>query len=190
MSLLDKIALFYAPATGFQYPNFMKNRLILLFLSVTLVSFQSLQAQKFGHLNSSQLIEAHPKVVTANAELEDFRKSVMDPFQAKVKAFESKASFFMEEVNAGTLSKVTAQTRQEELQKEQQDLQTEQQQIEFSIMQKREQLLQPILTEIDSIIQVIGKEGSYTMIFDTSVSGALLFAQDSDNLTEAIKAKL
>ena len=155
-----------------------------------MTSFQAVQAQKFGHINSAQLIEAHPKVVTANAELEAYRKSVMDPFEAKAKAFESKASFFMAEVNAGTLSKVTAQTRQEELQKEQQDLQTEQQQIECAILQKREQLLQPILTEIDSIIQAVGKEGSYSMIFDTSVTGALLFAQDSDNLTETIKAKL
>ena len=138
-----------------------------------MTSFQAVQAQKFGHINSAQLIEAHPKVVTANAELEAYRKSVMDPFEAKAKAFESKASFFMAEVNAGTLSKVTAQTRQEELQKEQQDLQTEQQQIEFAILQKREQLLQPILTEIDSIIQAVGKEGSYSMIFDTSVTGAL-----------------
>jgi outer membrane protein len=167
----------------------MKKSLILSVVFLILASVQSLQAQKFGHLNSAQLIEAHPKVAGANSELEAFRKSVMDPFEAKAKAFESKASFFMEEVNAGTLSKVTAQTRQEELQKEQQDLQTEQQQIEFSIMQKREQLLQPILTEIDSIIQVIGKEGSYTMIFDTSVSGALLFTQESDDLTSSIKAK-
>lgn len=128
--------------------------------------------------------------MTANAELETYRKSIMDPFEAKAKAFESKASFFMAEVNAGTLSKVTAQTRQEELQKEQQDLQTEQQQIEFAILQKREQLLQPILTEIDSIIQAIGKEGSYTMIFDTSVQGALLFTQESNDLTATIKAKL
>ena len=147
--------------SGSQPNSFMKNSLTLLFLSILMTSFQAVQAQKFGHINSAQLIEAHPK-----------------------------ASFFMAEVNAGTLSKVTAQTRQEELQKEQQDLQTEQQQIEFAILQKREQLLQPILTEIDSIIQAVGKEGSYSMIFDTSVTGALLFAQDSDNLTETIKAKL
>ena len=165
--------------SGSQPNSFMKNSLTLLFLSILMTSFQAVQAQKFGHINSAQLIEAHPKVVTANAELEAYRKSVMDPFEAKAKAFESKASFFMAEVNAGTLSKVTAQTRQEELQKEQQDLQTEQQQIEFAILQKREQLLQPILTEIDSIIQAVGKEGSYSMIFDTSVTGPLLFAQDS-----------
>ncbi|MDZ4747059.1 MAG: OmpH family outer membrane protein [Saprospiraceae bacterium] len=168
----------------------MKNSLKLFLLTILMTSFQAVQAQKFGHLNSAQLIEAHPKVVSANTELEAYRKSVMDPFESKAKAFESKASFFMAEVNAGTLSKVTAQTRQEDLQKEQQDLQTEQQQIEFAILQKREQLLQPILTEIDTVIQAIGKEGNYTFIFDTSVTGALLFTQDSENLTETIKAKL
>jgi len=168
----------------------MKNRLTLLFLAITLCALQSMEAQKFGHLNSAQLIEVHPKVAPANTELEGFRKSVMDPFAEKAKGFESRYMFFMEEVNAGTLSKVTAQTRQQELQKEQQDLQTEEQQIEFSILQKREQLLQPILAEIDTIIQAIGKEGNYTFIFDTSVTGALLFAEESENLTETVKAKI
>jgi len=168
----------------------MKNKVAFLFLMLVFASFQGLTAQKFGHCNSALLIQAHPKVTAANTELEAFRKSVMDPFEVKTKAFESKATFFQEEVSAGTLSKVSAQTRQEELQKEQQDLSTEQQQIEFSIMQKREALLQPILTEVDSIIQGIGKEGKYTMIFDTSVSGALLYAQDSEDITEAVKAKI
>jgi len=168
----------------------MKNILSFLLFTGLLMAAQVSSAQKFGYVNSAQLIEAHPKVPAANADLETFRKSVMDPFEVKAKAFESKYRFFMEEVSAGTLSKVTAQTRQQELQKEQQELQTEQQQLEFSIMQKREALLQPILTEIDSIIQSFGKESKYTMIFDTSVSGALLYAVESDDLTEAIKAKL
>jgi len=155
----------------------------LLSLIFLLSSYQTMSAQKFGHINSAMIIQGHPKVITANTELEAFRKSVMDPFEAKAKAFESRAIFFQEEMTAGTLSKVTAQTRQEELQKEQQDLTTEQQQIEFSIMQKREQLLQPILAEVDTIIQTIGKEGSYTIIFDTS-------AQESEDLTETVKAKI
>lgn len=168
----------------------MKNYFSLISLVLLLASFQTMSAQKFGHVNSALLIQAHPKVLTANAELEAFRKSVMDPFEVKAKAFESKATFFQEEINAGTLSKVTAQSRQEELQKEQQALSTEQQQIEFSIMQKREALLQPILTEIDTIIQGIGKDGNYLIIFDTSVQGALLFAQGSDDLMDAVKSKI
>jgi outer membrane protein len=168
----------------------MKYKLTLLALTFMLASLQSVSAQKFGHLNSAAIIEVHPKVATANAELEAFNKSVSEPFAAKAKAFESKYLFFLEEVNAGTLSKISTQTRQEELQKEQQELGKEEQQIQFSIMQKREQLLQPILAEVDSVIQVIGKEGKYTMIFDTSVSGALLFAQESEDLTESVKARL
>jgi outer membrane protein len=172
-----------------KHPNIMKSIVSLFLFSFFLLGTENAAAQKFGYVNSAQLIEAHPKVPGANTELETFRKSVMDPFEAKAKAFESKYMFFVEEVNAGTLSKVSAQTRQQELQKEQQELQTEQQQLEFSILQKREQLLQPILTEIDSIIQTFGKDNAYTMIFDTSVQGAILFTTESENLTEQIKAK-
>ena len=169
----------------------MKIRILLTaVMMLALTTMPSVFAQKFGQVNSAQLIESHPKVATANTELENFRKSIMDPFEQKAKAFEAKYTFFIEEVNAGTLSKVTAQIRQEELQKEQDSLRTEQQQLEFTIMQKREALLQPILTEIDSIIQVIGKEKQYTMIFDTSVSGALLFAQESNDLTEEVKGRI
>lgn len=168
----------------------MKISTLLFLVLACIATTQPLAGQKFGYLNSAQLIEAHPKVATANAELEAFRKSLLDPFEVKAKAFEAKYQFFVEEVNAGTLSKVSIQTRQQELQKEQQDLSTEEQQIEFSILQKREQLLQPILMEIDEIIQSVGKEGKYLMIFDTSVTGAVLYGQESDDLTESIKAKL
>lgn len=168
----------------------MKNRFFLVCMTLILMTLQSAQAQKFGYVNSANLIESHPKVAGANTELETYRKSIMDPFEAKAKAFQSKYDFFVQEVNAGTISKVTAQSRAEALQAEQDSLKKEQQQLEFSIIQKRQALLQPILTEIDSIIQVMGKEEKYTMIFDTSVNGGLLFAQETDDLTDKIKARL
>ncbi len=152
--------------------------------------FTSLSAQKFGHLNTAVVIEMHPAVASANTELETYRKGIMESFETKVRSFESRYMFFMEEVNAGTLSRVSAQTRQQELQKEQEALGTEEQQLQFAVMQKREELLQPILTEVDSVIQLIGQEGKYTMIFDTSVNGALLWAEESDDLTELVKARL
>ena len=147
-------------------------------------------AQKFGHVNSALLVQNHPGITAANAELETFRKSMTDPFEVKTKAFQSKYQFFMEEMQAGTLSKVTADSRQAELAKEQDDLNKEGQQIQYSIMQKRDLILQPILAQVDSMITVIGKEGKYTMIFDNSGNGALLVSNPSDDVTEAVKAKL
>ncbi|HZV70281.1 MAG TPA: OmpH family outer membrane protein [Saprospiraceae bacterium] len=159
---------------------------LMIFLAVT----QQSNAQKFGHINSALIIQNHPLISTANTALESFQKSLLDPFDVQAKAFEVKYRAFVEEANNGTLSQVATQNKQVALQTEQDSLATLEQQIKFSVMQKRELLLQPILTQVDSVIQLIGKEGSYTMIFDTSVSGALLFAEDSNDLTEAVKARL
>lgn len=162
---------------------------LVCLIVIGLAFTQSAVAQKFGYVNAAQLVETHPKVAVANTELETFRISMTTPFEAKAKAFQSKYQFYVEEMQAGTLSKISAQTRQEELQQEQEALSKEEQQIQFAIMQKREALLQPILADLDSIIHVIAKEGNYTMIFDKSPNGILLFATEGDDLTEAVRAR-
>ncbi len=168
----------------------MKINQFFLFIICSLLTCASLSAQKFGFVNTSELIESHPQVAVSNAQLEAFSDSLLNPFEAKAKAFEAKYQFFVEEVNAGTLSKVSIDKRTQELQKEQQDLQAEDKRIQFAIVQKREQLLTPILQAIDALLQAIGKEGGYTMIFDASVTGALLYAADADDLTKALKEKI
>ena len=96
-----------------------------------------LDAQKFGYINSALIIQAHPKVATANAELEAFQKSLLDPFTLKAKAFEEKYKMYLEQAAAGTLSKVDAEAKQAELTTEQQALNTEDQQIQFQLLQKK-----------------------------------------------------
>lgn len=168
----------------------MKFKLSLLSLFVFIAVSSQLKAQKFGHINSAVIIQNHPLVGTANTELEAFQKSQYDPFEVKTKDFEAKYQAFVTEANSGTLSQVATQNKQMELQTMQDSLASEEQQIKFKIMQKREALLQPILTQVDSVIQILGKEGNYTMIFDTSVSGALLFAEDANDLTDEVQARL
>jgi outer membrane protein len=168
----------------------MKIGQFVLFLVFTFCTVTISHAQKFAYVNTSELIEAHPQVASSNKVLEAYSDSLLVPFEEKASAFQKKYEFFVEEVNAGTLSKVSQDTRAQELQQEQQELQAKDQQIQNAIVLKRDMLLRPILAEIDSIIQATGKEGNYTMIFDTSVSGALLYAQESDDLTAAIKEKI
>jgi outer membrane protein len=166
----------------------MKTSSFILFLLFTVCSWTTIQAQKFGYVNTSELIEAHPQVAISNKVLEAYSDSLVVPFEEKAATFQKKYEFFVEEVNAGTLSKVSQDARANELQAEQQKLQAEDQQIQRSLELKRDALLRPILSEIDTLIQNKGKEGKYTMIFDTSVTGALLYAQESDDLTAEIKA--
>ena len=73
-----------------------------------------------------------------------------------------------------------------EINKEQQALASMEQEAVAKIAKKREELLAPILKRADEMIQKLGKEEGYTMIFDSSI-GALLYAVEAEDLTARIK---
>ena len=154
-----------------------------------LMAFQ-VSAQKFGYVNSASLIEMHPSVKTANAELEAFQKSEADALQAMAATFETKYKKFIADNEAGTLSQVQIAQQQEALTTEQKSLQTAEQQAQFKLAQKREALIQPILQELDGAIQAIGQDEGYMFIFDTSGSGSIIYAEESEDITAQVKLKL
>jgi outer membrane protein len=167
----------------------MKLKSILSLLLFAGFSLPLLNAQKFGHINSALLIQSHPKVAEADAQLQAFQKVLQDSFDMKAKGFQERYLALVEQSNNGALAPVALETKKAELIEEQNALRQEEQQLQFRMLQRREQLLQPILTEIDALIHDIGKAGNYTMIFDTSLNGGLLFATESEDLTEFVKEK-
>ena len=42
----------------------------------------------------------------------------------------------------------------------------------------------------DKAIKEVGEEGGYTMIFDVSVPGVIVYANEAVEINEAVKAKL
>jgi len=60
---------------------------------------------------------------------------------------------------------------------------------EGEIYRKQNQLLKPVLGKIDDAIQKVGSERGYDFILD-AMSGALLYALDSHNLTEDVMEEL
>ena len=60
---------------------------------------------------------------------------------------------------------------------------------EGEIYKKQNQLLKPVLGKIDAAIQQVGRDRGYDYILD-AMSGALLYALDSHNLTEAVMDEL
>jgi len=60
---------------------------------------------------------------------------------------------------------------------------------EGEIYRVQNQLLKPVLAKIDAAIQKVGSERGYDFILD-AMSGALLYALDSHNLTEDVMDEL
>ena len=165
-----------------------KLKSILLF-SCFLMAALSVDAQKFGYLNSAELLEAHPKVKAANSTLETYQKQLMSQGEAMVKKFETNYQALAKEAQEGVLSQVQMQKKEAELAEEQQKIQAFEVEVQNKILKKREELYSPILDEVKVILESIGKEQGYTMIFDSS-GGTILHANDSENVMSQVKSKL
>lgn len=166
----------------------MSKILFAIFLGI--MTFATAQSQKFGYLSSAELLAAIPEVATADKQLAAFQEGLIKGGQAKLTSFETNYKKYLEDVDAGLLSKIQQSERETALRKEQEDISKYEQVIQLQIMQKREELLQPILARVDEAIQAEGKAGSYTFIFDTSAGGAVVYTTEADDLLPAIKRRL
>ncbi|MEM9548111.1 MAG: OmpH family outer membrane protein [Bacteroidota bacterium] len=163
--------------------TFLSFLLVALFFSSTGI------AQKFAHINSQQLLVDSPLVKTADEQLQTFQNGLISKGQDMVKAFETDYQSYVAEVDAGSLNKIQMGQREAELTKTQEAIQKYEVEVQQKIAAKREELYKPILDKAKVAIDAIGKEGNYTMIFDTGTNG-LLFAVESEDILAQVKAKL
>jgi len=163
---------------------------IFTLLLACMITAGAITAQKFGYVNTALLLQDMPEVQAANAQLETYQKQLMSEGQGKVQAFEQKVAEYQKQAADGDLSQKQIAEKEEELGAEQQSLAQLEQEVQQKILKKREELLTPILQEVDVAIQEIGKDGGYTFIFDASVQGAMLYAPEGDDLIDEVKAKL
>lgn len=168
--------------------NYSK-KTILTFMVAAFVMTSTAFAQKFGHINSQQLLIESPSVKAADAKLKVFQDGLVSKGQDMVKAFEADYNAYVAEVQAGGLNKIQMGQREADLGKSQEAIQKFEIEVQQKIASKREELYAPILEEAKIAIEAIGKEGNYTMIFDTGTN-ALLFAMDSEDVLPQVKTRL
>lgn len=163
---------------------------LFLLLFILAASISTSFAQKYGHLNTGNLLEQMTEVKSADSEMEAYQKQLITKGEEMAKAFEAKYRKFAGEVQQGIHSPVQQQKLETELQKEQQAIVDYEQEVRQKVAQKREQLLGPILDKVNTAISNVGKEQGYAMIFDSSIPNVLLFVEDADDVIGKVKAKL
>ncbi len=165
----------------------MKRILVAGFL---MIAAAGMAAQKYGHLNFGNLIALMPETKAADEKLKSYQDSLVAKGQEMGKAFQEKYIAALKEVQAGTLSPMQQQKKQEELEKEQDALAQYEQEVGEKVQAKRAELLDPIVKKAELAIEEIAKANGYVMIFDTSVFNAILFVQEADDVLPLLKAKL
>jgi len=163
----------------------MKKITFLALLSVLTLS--SIAQNKFGYIDSQELLTLMPERVTAATEVENFAKSL----QAQLGSMEAEFQQMQQEyqANESIYTDLVKQDKESEIQGLYQRIQTFQQNAQKSLQTKEQEMLEPILAKARKAIQDVATEGNYTYIFDKSI-GSILYAKESENVIDLVKKKL
>ena len=162
-----------------------------IFIGLLLITSLSIQAQsKYGHINLGNLISELPEAQAANSELEAFQKQLVAKGQTMALAFQKDYETFTTAVQSGNLPPVKQQEQQTVLEQKQQEIMAYERQIQADVAQKRDMLLEPIVASAQAAITAVAKEKGLLLVFDTSMYGAIMYAADSEDIMESVKAKL
>lgn len=166
----------------------MKN-LIYTLIVFGMLSFISTDvfAQKFGHINTAELLEAHPDIKAADSELEGLQMQFSKTIQGKVETL--RAEYADLQSREQEIAPKDLQAEVQKLQEKEVALQQEEQDLQSQLMKKREELYQPILDKINAAIEELAKAEGYTYIFDAS-QGSLLYSDSTLDLSDKVKATL
>ena len=164
---------------------------ILLVSTLVLGSLIALTGQdRYGHLNFGNLIAVMPEAIQANDSLEIMQATMVARGEAMAAQFQRDATAFIKDVQGGVLTPVQQQERQAALEKRQVEIQSFEQEIVQAMGVTRNQMLEPIIERAQQAIEEVAKENGYVMIFDTSVFNAVMFADESEDVFDLVKAKL
>ncbi len=162
----------------------MKKAILLAMLLAPLSIF----AQKFGHFNSSEVIQLMPEYTAAQTEIQQLQsqyendlKRMQDELQKKSEEFEKEQAGLLENVR---------QRRQAELQDLYNRIQQSYQDNQKSLQETSQQKMQAISDKMLGAIKEVGTEGNYVYIMDVSAGIPYISTTLSTDVTAQVKQKL
>jgi outer membrane protein len=158
--------------------------LIILLASVALALPPA--AQKFGHIDSQQLLLSMPEREQAQTKLES--QAVMYEEQMKAMQTELQTKYDDYLAKSETWPAAIRTTKEKELNQLQQGMQDFSATAQQDLAKMEEELLTPMIERAKKAIEDVGTENGFTYIFDAS-TGVTLF-NGGEDVTSLVKAKL
>src|SRR3990172_5971531 len=159
--------------------NIIKTAIIIAIPLIAGITVIDAQAQKFGHINSNELLSLMPEREKATKDVESFTRQLEDQLKVMSAEYDSKAQDYQSK--EGIMTDPVKQTKLRELQDLGQRIQDFQQTAQQSLQKKENELLTPLINKAKDAIKDVAQKNGYAYIFDTSV-GILLYFPEGDNI--------
>jgi len=166
--------------------NLTKIVIIVFLVGFTTVSFAQ-KKQKFGHIDSNELLKLMPGRDSAMNKITDYAKTLENQLKGMQSELETKYQTYL--ANEANMTELIKQTQQKELQDIQARIEAFQTSAQDELEKKQNELLKPIIDKAKAAIEKVGKDNQYTYIFDAGI-GVLLYSDPTEDILPMVKKEL
>lgn len=166
----------------------------VLAVSIMISANAASAQQKFGHINSADLLQVMPEMKAADASFQTFAKAKQTSLelmgaerQKKVTTYEEKYKTLSEANRAVVEKELT--TLGAEIQDLEKRITDAQEKAQEELTNKRTELYQPVFKKAEDAVKAIAKEKGFAYIFDVSQPGVIFF-EGGEDIINLVKTKL
>ena len=161
---------------------------IILCAICAICGFTTATAQKFGHVNSQEIIQVMPEFTKARADIEALTKQYEADLKQMQEELQKKSEAYEKE--QATLPANIKQRRETELQEMYQKIQQSYQDNQQALAKEQNEKMQAITTKVLDAIKAVGQAGNYVYIMDLAEGIPYISTTLSTDVTADVKAKL
>ena len=161
---------------------------IILCAICAICGFTTANAQKFGHVNSQEIIQAMPEFAKARTEIEALTKQYEADLKSMQEELQKKSEAYDKE--QATLPANIKQRREHELQDMYQKIQQSYQDNQQALAKEQQDRMQVITTKVLDAIKQVGTAGNYVYIMDLTSGIPYISTTLSTDVTAEVKKKL
>lgn len=162
----------------------MKKLLIMLLMCAPIAAF----AQKFGHVNSQEIVQAMPEFTKARTDIEALTKQYEADLKSMQEELQKKSEAYEKE--QATLPANVKQRREQELQEMYQKIQQSYQDNQQALAKEQSEKMQAITSKVLAAIKEVGQAGGFVYIMDLTGGIPYISTTLSTDVTAQVKAKL
>ncbi len=160
---------------------------ITLTIGILCIAF-AVNAQKFGHITSEQLLQQMPEYDSAQIKVQELRVQ----YDLEIERIQVEINKKIEEFNQteATLSNLIREAKASEIQEMQVRLQNFAQTAQQDLQQQTMTFIQPVMDEARKAIDEVAVELGLIYVFDLSQGNPVYTSPESVDMLPLVKAKL
>ena len=158
----------------------MKKLLAAIAMVFCLVGTNVAQDMKFGHINSSELLQAMPESKKVQQDLEAYARQLENQLTTMTSEYQAKVTEY--QTNEQVWGDLVKDSKMREISDLENRINEFQQNAQKSLSQKEQQLFQPLLDKAQKAIDEVAKANGYGYVFDTSTGAIVHYPEGSDIL--------